>query len=73
MRRNELEYILGTLLDFDKDVSDINFTVDKPPQVEVAGVLTPVQLNPNIDRRRKLDRNRHKNCYRHKEFSRPIN
>jgi twitching motility protein PilT len=50
MRRNELEYILGTLLDFDKDVSDINFTVDKPPQVEVAGVLTPVQLNPNIDR-----------------------
>src|SRR5512137_2183439 len=50
MRRNELEYLLSTLLDFDKDVSDINFTVDKPPQVEVAGVLTPVPLNPNIDR-----------------------
>ncbi|MBN2506557.1 MAG: PilT/PilU family type 4a pilus ATPase [Verrucomicrobia bacterium] len=50
MRRNELEYILGTLLDFDKDVSDINFTVDKPPQVEVSGVLTPVPLNPAIER-----------------------
>ena len=35
MRRNELDYLLSTLLDFNKDVSDIIFTVDRPPQVEV--------------------------------------
>ncbi len=50
MRRNELEYVLSTMLDFSKDVSDLNFTVDKPLQVEVSGVLTPVQLNPPIER-----------------------
>jgi twitching motility protein PilT len=50
MRRNELDYILNNLLDFNKDVSDIILTVDKPLQVEVAGQLTPVPINPPIDR-----------------------
>jgi len=50
MRRNELDYLLGTLLEFNKDVSDILFTVDKPPQVEAAGVLLPVPTNPPLDR-----------------------
>ena len=50
MRRNELDYLLGTLLDFHKDVSDLLFTVDKPPQVEVSGVLNPVPTNPPIER-----------------------
>ncbi len=50
MRRNELDYILNTLLDFHKDVSDIILTVDKPLQVEVAGKLTPVPIQPPLDR-----------------------
>lgn len=50
MRRNELDYILNTLLDFHKDVSDVILTVDKPLQVEVSGQLTPVPMNPPIDR-----------------------
>jgi twitching motility protein PilT len=50
MRRNELDYILSTMLDFSKDVSDLLFTVDKPLQVEAAGQLTPVPINPPIER-----------------------
>src|SRR4051794_1073122 len=46
MRRNEIDYLLGTLLDFNKDVSDILFTVDRPPQVEVAGQLMAVPTQP---------------------------
>src|SRR5256885_4929930 len=48
MRRNEVDYLLGTLLDFNKDVSDIIFTVDRPPQVEVAGQLLPVPTQPPL-------------------------
>jgi twitching motility protein PilT len=48
MRRNELDYVLNTLLDFNKDVSDINFTVGKPLQVEVSGQLLPVPITPPI-------------------------
>src|SRR5216117_724057 len=48
MRRNELDYLLGTLLDFHKDVSDIIFTVDRPPQVEVAGQLLTVPIQPAL-------------------------
>ena len=48
MRRNELDYLLGTLLDFHKDVSDIIFTVDRPPQVEVAGQLMTVPTQPPL-------------------------
>src|SRR5881296_995910 len=48
MRRNELDYLLGTLLDFHKDVSDIVFTVDRPPQVEVAGQLLSVPTHPPL-------------------------
>jgi twitching motility protein PilT len=46
MRRNEVDYLLGTLLEFNKDVSDIIFTVDRPPQVEVAGQLLAVPTQP---------------------------
>jgi twitching motility protein PilT len=38
------------MLDFNKDVSDLLFTVDKPLQVEAAGQLTPVPINPPIER-----------------------
>ena len=49
MRRNELDYILATMLDFRASVSDLIFTVDKPPQVEAEGVLVPVPLDPPIE------------------------
>lgn len=50
MRRNELDYILSTMLDFHKDVSDLLFTVDKQFQVEAAGQLMPVTINPHIEK-----------------------
>lgn len=49
MRRTELDYILGTMLDAYKDVSDLNITVDKPLQVETSGQLAPVAIQPNVD------------------------
>jgi twitching motility protein PilT len=48
MRRIELDYILECMLAMGNDVSDLNFTVDKSPQVEVNGVLTPVAIDPPI-------------------------
>ena len=50
MRRNELDYILTTLLDSHKDVSDILFTVDRPLQVEVSGQLLPVPIQPAVEK-----------------------
>src|SRR4030095_15550597 len=48
MRRNELDYSLGAMLDSNNDVSDLNITVDKPLQVETSGHLVPVVLSPSI-------------------------
>lgn len=48
MRRLELDYLLECMLAMGNDVSDLNFTVDKPPQVEVNGVLIPVAIDPPI-------------------------
>lgn len=50
MRRNELDYVLGTMLDMGKEVSDLNITVDKPLQVEMSGQLTPVTIEPPVER-----------------------
>ena len=50
MRRNELDYVLGTMLEYRANVSDLIFTVDKPPQVEAEGLLVPVPLDPPIER-----------------------
>jgi twitching motility protein PilT len=50
MRRNELDYVLGTMLEYRANVSDLIFTVDKPPQVEAEGLLVPVTLDPPIER-----------------------
>src|SRR4051812_38674029 len=50
MRRPELDYILSTMLDAAPEVSDLLFTVDKPLQVEAAGELVPVALDPPIER-----------------------
>jgi twitching motility protein PilT len=50
MTKAELDYILGTMLDSQKLVSDLNITVDKPLQVETAGELVPVDIEPPIAR-----------------------
>jgi len=50
MRRNELDYILGTMLESHAEVSDLNLTVDKPLQVETAGELKPVAIDPPIEK-----------------------
>src|SRR6185295_11228784 len=50
MRRNELDFVLSTMLDSQEEVSDLNFTVDKPLQVESFGQLVPVTIDPPIER-----------------------
>ncbi|NTU47979.1 MAG: PilT/PilU family type 4a pilus ATPase [Syntrophobacteraceae bacterium] len=42
MRRKELDFFLTKILNEYPHLSDINFTVGKPPQAEVDGVLRPV-------------------------------
>jgi twitching motility protein PilT len=48
MRRPELDQILTTILASQPEVSDVLFTVDRPPQVEAYGELKPVVLDPPI-------------------------
>ncbi len=50
MRRNELDFILTTMLDSFKDSSDLNFTTEKPLQVEATGQLMPVAIEPPIEK-----------------------
>jgi twitching motility protein PilT len=48
MRKQQIDYILTTLLESRDNVSDFNITVDKPFQVESSGQLMPVSFNPSI-------------------------
>ena len=48
MRRQEIDHILTRMLDSHSNVSDLNFTVGKPLQVESAGELLPVDIKPPI-------------------------
>ncbi len=48
MRKAEVDYVLGTMLDFDSGVSDLNITADKPFQVESSGELVEVVFDPPI-------------------------
>ncbi|HZL13833.1 MAG TPA: PilT/PilU family type 4a pilus ATPase [Verrucomicrobiae bacterium] len=50
MRRPELDQILTAMLASQPEVSDVLFTVDRPPQVEAYGDLKPVVLDPPIDK-----------------------
>jgi twitching motility protein PilT len=50
MRRPELDSLLTTMLDSQPEVSDLLFTVDKPPQVESFGELKPVNLELPIQK-----------------------
>jgi twitching motility protein PilT len=48
MRRQQIDHILTTMLESHDNVSDLNFTVEKPLQVESSGHLEPVSINPAI-------------------------
>lgn len=50
MRKQQIDYILTTMLESFENVSDLNITVDKPFQVESSGELIPVSLDPPITR-----------------------
>ena len=50
MKAADLDFILTTLLESNPNVSDINFTVGKPMQVESDGDLNEVPFKPKIDR-----------------------
>ncbi len=44
MKQQDIDYILTSMLDSHKDISDLNITVGKPPQVESSGELKAVDL-----------------------------
>ena len=50
MRRLELDQVLATMLASQPEMSDLLFTVDRPPQVEAYGELKPVTLDPPIEK-----------------------
>ncbi len=50
MRRHELDYVLGKMLEYEQEVSDLNFTVEKSLQVESFGELVSVNIDPPIER-----------------------
>ena len=50
MRKQEIDYILGRMLDSYKNVSDVNITVGKPFQVESSGELASGELDPPIQK-----------------------
>ncbi len=50
MRKPEIDYILTRMLESNVNISDLVLTVDKPFQVEAAGQLVPVELEPPFDK-----------------------
>jgi twitching motility protein PilT len=50
MRRHELDYVLGKMLEYEQEVSDLNFTVEKPLQVESFGELVSINIDPPVER-----------------------
>ncbi len=50
MRKQQIDYILTSMLESYDNVSDLNMTVDKPFQVESSGQLMPVPLDPPVER-----------------------
>src|SRR5437667_6230597 len=50
MTKAELDYILGTMLDSHRNVSDLNITADKPLQVESSGELVGVAIDPPVEK-----------------------
>ncbi len=50
MRKPEIDHILIKMLESNINISDCILTVDKPFQVEAAGVLVPVELEPHLEK-----------------------
>jgi twitching motility protein PilT len=48
MKKQEIDHLLTRMLDSHGNVSDLNLTVGRPLQVESAGELLPVEINPPI-------------------------
>jgi twitching motility protein PilT len=48
MKKQQIDYILSGMLASQRDVSDLNLTPGKPLQVESAGQLAPVTLDPDF-------------------------
>src|SRR5258708_5921534 len=48
MRKSEIDDLLGVMLESHDNVSDLNITCDRPLQVEAAGELVPVPVDPAI-------------------------
>jgi len=49
LKKQEIDHILSRMLDAYDNVSDLNITVGKPFQVETAGELAAVDMNPPFD------------------------
>src|SRR5207253_1429385 len=49
MRKSEIDDLLGVMLESYDNVSDLNITCDRPLQVEAAGELVPVPVDPAIE------------------------
>lgn len=49
MRQADVNFILERMLESHDSVSDLNFTVAKPPQVEASGQLTPVRIDQRLE------------------------
>ena len=49
LKKQEIDHILSRMLDAYDNVSDLNITVGKPFQVETAGDLAEVDMNPPFD------------------------
>ena len=50
MKRAELDALLLTMLDTAPGISDINFSVGRPPQVEAFGVLRSAAMSPPVEK-----------------------
>jgi twitching motility protein PilT len=50
MKRAELDALLTSMLEVAPGISDINFTVGRPPQVEAFGVLKVADVPPHVSR-----------------------
>jgi twitching motility protein PilT len=48
VKKQEIDHILVKMLDAYREVSDLNFTVGKPMQVESAGELVPIEIRNSI-------------------------
>ena len=50
MRKPEIDHILTKMLESNANISDVVLTVDKPFQVEAAGRLVGVDLEPPFEK-----------------------